>query len=151
MKRCLVMFCICLAFPLSGCRLKLKHVTLSNLASVDVKELVRDDYASFDVQLVALDPSSFHMSPQTFPHASGDYAATVPAGRYRVILDYLDDSQKKIYSTDFCPQSERNNEVALHTGENQLAITVCSQDNAKVNSNDAEVIITPILVDSKRQ
>ena len=112
------------------------------LASIAIKELPVDGYATYQVGLTALDTSIQSAPLNTFPKGAGTYNVSVTPGHYKIILDYFDANKNKIYSADYCKPQVANNDVHLIAGANNLAIQICNQTATVL---DATVTIQPVL------
>jgi mannan endo-1,4-beta-mannosidase len=105
------------------------------LADVNIAEIEGRDYTSYQFALEQQD-GGFRVPRATFNRGNQKISAKVPAGTYKIILDYFKD-KSLVLSTTFCSDEKRNDIQKFKPGLNEIAINVCDL------KGDADVVITP--------
>ena len=126
----------------SGCQFGKKHRKAdSTLATISINELATEGYQRYEFEIVTLEGTSFSLPRKSFERGHGKIGQTVPRGKYKIMLDFFQETAK-VYSADYCESTVRNNEVNLKSGMNELNIVICNINKMPI---DAELVITPVL------
>ena len=119
-----------LGLGIGSCRKTTKDKT--KLATVVINELADGTWNKFYFQLVSLNTSNpFKMEKQSFARGVGTVKTTVPAGPYRIVLEYYQDS-KMVFSAHGCVAGAPNSdERTFASGVNQVQIDICPDNGAQ--------------------